>query len=213
MSDRRARPRSSGGRSRPSGAELLVEAGAGTGKTGVMVDRYCRLVCDEGVSPDAVLAFTFTDKAAAELRQRIRAEIELRADDGLGARPRAAPRARQRLGDDDPRLLQPPALGPPGGRSGSTPASACSTRRRPSARPARPSTRRSRSSSREAGDEREDTVAAFDVGGLRGMVIGAHAELRSRGEAEPRLPEPPDAGPAGALRRAAEVAAERGRRS
>src|SRR4051812_39989105 len=61
-----------------TGAELIVEAGAGTGKTGVMVDRYCRLVCDEGVPPDAVLGFTFTDKAAAELRQRIRAEIELR---------------------------------------------------------------------------------------------------------------------------------------
>ena len=65
----------------------MVEAGAGTGKTGVMVDRYCRLACDEGVSPDAVLAFTFTDKAAAELRQRIRAEIELRAADGARSAP------------------------------------------------------------------------------------------------------------------------------
>ena len=35
-----------------------------------------------GISPDAVLAFTFTDKAAAELRQRIRAEIERRAEAG-----------------------------------------------------------------------------------------------------------------------------------
>ena len=48
-----------------------------------------------------------------------------------------------------------------------------------------------RSSRRRA--RREGTVAAFDIGGLRGMVIGAHAELRSRGEAEPRLPEPPEA--------------------
>jgi len=37
---------------------VMVEAGAGTGKTGTMVDRYCRVVCDRGVSPDAVLAFT-----------------------------------------------------------------------------------------------------------------------------------------------------------
>ncbi len=72
---------------------MLVEAGAGTGKTGVMVDRYCRLVCDAGVEPDAILAFTFTDKAAAELRQRIRAALELRADAGS---ERAAGAARRR---------------------------------------------------------------------------------------------------------------------
>ena len=64
------------------GRDVLVEAGAGTGKTGVMVDRYCHLVCDKGVSPDAILAFTFTDKAAAELRQRIRAELARRAEAG-----------------------------------------------------------------------------------------------------------------------------------
>ena len=81
-----------------SGAEVLVEAGAGTGKTGVMVDRYCRLVCEQGISPDAILAFTFTDKAAAELRQRIRAEIERRAEAGSEARPRAAAQARRRPG-------------------------------------------------------------------------------------------------------------------
>ncbi|MBS1884269.1 MAG: UvrD-helicase domain-containing protein, partial [Actinobacteria bacterium] len=45
------------------GRDVLLEAGAGSGKTGVMVERYCRLVVDEGASPDAVLAFTFTDKA------------------------------------------------------------------------------------------------------------------------------------------------------
>ena len=69
------------------GHDVLVEAGAGTGKTGVMVDRYCRLVCDLGVSPDAVLAFTFTDKAATELRRRIRDELESRT---AGGSPRAA---------------------------------------------------------------------------------------------------------------------------
>src|SRR6187402_3249715 len=63
-------------------AEVLVEAGAGTGKTGVMVDRYCRLACEEGFAPEEILAFTFTDKAAAELRQRIRGELERRAAAG-----------------------------------------------------------------------------------------------------------------------------------
>jgi ATP-dependent exoDNAse (exonuclease V) beta subunit len=188
-----------------TGAELIVEAGAGTGKTGVMVDRYCRLVCDEGVSPDAVLAFTFTDKAAAELRQRIRAEIELRAEAG-------SERARELL----------PGLG---SAWVTTIHGFCN--RLLSAHPvaigidprfrvidAPEAERAAREAFDEAleeflgqgGGEREDTVAAFDIGGLRGMVIGAHAELRSRGAAEPALPEPPAPDLPGALRRAAGAA-------
>ena len=81
----RARRPSRRRRSRPPARDVLLEAGAGTGKTGVMVDRYCRLVCDEGVAPDAILAFTFTDKAAAELRQRIRAERSRPGRGRLGA--------------------------------------------------------------------------------------------------------------------------------
>ncbi len=56
--------------------------------------------------------------------------------------------------------------------------------------------------------ERENTVAAFDIAGLRGIVLGVHAELRSRGEDEPRLPGQPEPDVPGALRHAAEVAAE-----
>ncbi len=55
---------------------------------------------------------------------------------------------------------------------------------------------------------REEMVAAFDIGGLRAIVIGAHAELRSRGAAEPQLPEQPEPDAPGALRHAAAVAAE-----
>ena len=102
-----------------AGRDVLLEAGAGTGKTGVMVDRYCRLVCEQGVAPDAILAFTFTDKAAAELRQRIRAELARRAESG-------EERARELL---------------PTWRLESTPASASSTPRRRPAPPAKPSTK------------------------------------------------------------------------
>ena len=198
-------------RSRPTSREVMVEAGAGTGKTGVMVDRYCRLVCDEGVTPDAILAFTFTDKAAAELRQRIRAEIERRADAGRASR--GLHPARRRLGDDDPRLLQPAARAPTRWRSGSTRASGSSTRPRPSGSRARPSTRRSRTSSPSGDEEREETLAAFDVGGLRAIVIGAHAELRSRGEASRRCPSRPSPTCAGRPAPRSEAAAECAARS
>jgi superfamily I DNA/RNA helicase/CRISPR/Cas system-associated exonuclease Cas4 (RecB family) len=46
-------------------------AGAGTGKTSVLVERYLRFVFAGGVAPDRLLALTFTRKAASEMRKRI----------------------------------------------------------------------------------------------------------------------------------------------
>jgi ATP-dependent helicase/nuclease subunit A len=190
-------------------AEVLVEAGAGTGKTGVMVDRYCRLACERGISPDSILAFTFTDKAAAELRQRIRAEIERRAEAG-------SERARELLPELGSawvttihgfcnRVLSahPVAVGvDPRFRVLDGPEAE---------RAAREAFDEALEAFLAAGDrdrDREDTVAAFEIGGLRGMVLGVHAELRSRGMAEPVLPEPDPPDAREALRKAAAVAAE-----
>ena len=48
--------------------EVFVSAGAGTGKTAVLVERFARAVCDDGLDVDSILVITYTRKAAGELR-------------------------------------------------------------------------------------------------------------------------------------------------
>ena len=58
------------------GENLFVEAGAGTGKTTALVARMVSLVVDEEVPVEEIVAITFTEKAAAELGDRFRRELE-----------------------------------------------------------------------------------------------------------------------------------------
>ncbi|MDQ2939881.1 MAG: UvrD-helicase domain-containing protein, partial [Actinomycetota bacterium] len=183
------------------GRAVLLEAGAGTGKTGVLVDRYCDLVTADGLSPDSILAFTFTDKAAAQLRERVREELRRREPDD----PQEAARLAELVSGF-------------GGAWITTIHGFC--RRLLAAHPvaagidprfrvldASESSRAARAAFDAAledflasGDpEREATVAAYGIDWLRKMVVDAHEELRSRGQAEPELPDAPVGDPVAAM--------------
>jgi ATP-dependent helicase/nuclease subunit A len=54
---------------------LCVTAGAGTGKTHVLVTRYLDLIENAGCRPSEILALTFTEKAASEMKERAEREI------------------------------------------------------------------------------------------------------------------------------------------
>ncbi len=67
------------------GETLFVEAGAGSGKTRELVGRIVNLVTTGTAGVDAIAAITFTEKAASELRDRVRRQIEAELERASGA--------------------------------------------------------------------------------------------------------------------------------
>ncbi|HLW96157.1 MAG TPA: UvrD-helicase domain-containing protein [Solirubrobacteraceae bacterium] len=181
------------------GGPLALAANAGSGKTSVLVERYVRSVLEDGVAPSRILAITFTDRAAGELRERIRVALATAgrrdaAHESLAAfistfhgfcmrllRAHAAPAGLPPdfivLGDAQAAELRDAAFDDAAARWIEQP-------------------------------EALELAAAFGVGELREAIAAVYDELRSRGISTPALPVPrPRAQPGAAAERLAHAAA------
>lgn len=75
------------------GRNILVAAAAGSGKTAVLVERIKKLIIEDGVSIDRMLIVTFTNAAAAEMKEKIRKALHKEAEE----HPENGPKMRQQL--------------------------------------------------------------------------------------------------------------------
>jgi ATP-dependent helicase/nuclease subunit A len=172
---------------------LLVSAAAGSGKTSVLVERFVRAVCDDEIAPGRILAITFTERAAGELRERVRARL-LELGERQAARDteaafvgtfhgfcarllRAHPLAAEL--DPDFAVLEEGLAG------------------RLRERAFQEAVRELLSSEREGRQGAPlDVLAAYGIDRVQAMVEHVYLELRSTGQRFPRLPAPaltPDA--------------------
>ena len=165
--------------------DVFLQAGAGTGKTKVLVERLHAIAIDDEVGLDGVLAFTFTERAADQLRDRVRELLGERTLEGdwistihgfcrrlLSSHPAAAgidPRFRVIDQAEADRLAN------------------------------RSFTDAVRELSADDDLDSAELIASHHRRPLRDAVRGAHAELRSRGEESPSLPHPEASDLGGAL--------------
>jgi ATP-dependent exoDNAse (exonuclease V) beta subunit len=161
--------------------DLLLDAAAGSGKTSVLVERFVRMVLEDGVEVSAILTITFTEKAAAELRDRIRARLR---ELGAGAQARATEAAFiSTIHGFCARVLRAHALA-----AGLDPRFEVLDQYR-SAPLAAAAFDEALEALAAADPRAVDLVAAYGAPTLRAAIVSVHDQLRSAGELEPRLPE------------------------
>jgi ATP-dependent helicase/nuclease subunit A len=162
--------------------DLLLDAAAGSGKTSVLVERFVRSVLDDGIGVEAILTITFTEKAAAELRDRIRARLR-----ALGAD--AAARATEgafisTIHGFCARVLRGHALA-----AGLDPRFAVLDRARTEPLAAAAFDAALQALPDRFGERAAvELVAAYGAPTLRLAILSVHDQLRSAGELSPRLP-------------------------
>jgi len=160
--------------------DQLLDASAGSGKTSVLVERFARAVVQDGVDVAAILTITFTDKAAAEMRDRIRQSLrELGAHEAARATEGAF---ISTIHGFCARLLRAHALS-----AGIDPAFTILDE-----------VQRDSLAAASFDDALEDIaenahggvrlIAAYGPTVLRTAIIAVHEQLLPRGEQQPRLP-------------------------
>ncbi len=173
---------------------LLLEANAGSGKTSVLVERFVRSVLEDGVRPGRILAITFTERAAGELRARVRERFV-----ELGHREEARETEAAWVSTIHgfcARVLRAHAV-----TAGLDPA--FTVLDEAAARPLRDlawDDALARLLDGEQGAAALDLVAAYDADRLRTAIARAHDALRSAGQTRPRLPQPQAPADPGRLR-------------
>ncbi len=183
---------------------LLLSAAAGSGKTSVIVERFVRMVTDDAIDPARILVVTFTEKAAGELRSRVRRELLARSERRLAQEAEAAwvstfhgfcarvLRAHAVAVGLDPAFTVVDEATGRALRATAFEAALAGLLGPPEAAPRA---------------DALDLVAAYGADRLEQAITAAFAQLRSAGQLRPRLPAPPPAPDPASLR--AELAAAR----
>ncbi|MFL5816765.1 MAG: UvrD-helicase domain-containing protein [Conexibacter sp.] len=160
---------------------LLLTANAGSGKTSVMAERFVLAARAEGGDVARILAITFTEKAAAELKTRVRARFEQLGDD---ERARATEGAWiSTIHSFCARLLRTHALA-----AGIDPRFAVLDERAAERLAGAAFDAALDALADEHGRAALALIAAYRPSELRAAIVDLHGELRSRGEDEPALP-------------------------
>jgi ATP-dependent helicase/nuclease subunit A len=173
------------------GGSVIVSANAGSGKTSVLVERFVEAVLDDGAEVGAILAITFSEKAADQLRERIRARFV-----ELGAQRSAREVADSHISTIHgfcASVLRAHSL-----RAGLDPGFAILDDVRAQRLAAEAGDAAFDDALAAHGDAALDVMASYQAPALRRLLADLHARLRSGGQTAPELPDPPlrrDLGP------------------
>ncbi len=169
--------------------DILVEAGAGSGKTTTTVNRYIRLLAECDYEPREILAFTFTDKAAGELRDKVRTARRRLAEERGETNPQAFSMSSAWVGTFHAicsRILKayPVEAGVDPGFTVIDDVTAETVRSQAFGDALAEFQREDRT-----GGRREAMIGLFTERALRETTLATFDELRSRGIDRPRLPD------------------------